>query len=326
MKRLLFLISILFSCCLGGCATGLPAYHRPESLYLQRSPYSSIHVEVDIVAGCNPGTEPLEHLREFLELHCDKPGGVSLVKKPYIPRDDAQGVTPSQLALRNMTGPSQQSSAYIYVLFYDTGLIDNQQRFPYVLSDYPNAIFVDQANLGRSDLNTHVLLHEAGHVLGMLKRPGRRKGSHCSDPTCLMYHRVSPSSVRQNHELALAVDPNAGPLDVHNFCPRCLEELARSRRAPAGNMRWQGPALIRDEGQYWVAMLPDFIGVFIEPQTTFGIDALLLAARRDVTGDKKATVVFMPPVMSNSARAALRAAMRDPSSRVRKSARSAASY
>jgi len=317
--KLLYLLLLAALCSPLGCNTGLPAYQKPELLYIQQDKYESIHVEVDIVQGCSPGHEPLERLREFLLAHCDKPLGVTMVESD-IPRDEVAGLSPAAIALRNMQGPTQgaQRAAYMYVLFYDSNLIDSKRRFPYVQSDYPCAMFIDQSNLGRSDLNTHVLIHEAGHLLGVSKRPGRQKGSHCPDPACVMHYRVSPASVERNMELALAVDPNAGPLDAAAFCDDCLAEIARAAKArPARDITWLGPAMIRRESQYLVAMLPDFIGVFIQPEITFSRDRLMQAAMQAAATGGKSAMAFAPANRSRSTTAAIAAATRDPSPKVR---------
>jgi hypothetical protein len=53
---------------------------QPQRLYLNRSPYPSLYVEVAAVAGTESSDAVIEQLRQFLTRYCDKPGGIRIVR------------------------------------------------------------------------------------------------------------------------------------------------------------------------------------------------------------------------------------------------------
>ena len=310
-----------------GCGNALNRSQKPELLYLNRAPYSGIYVEIDSVEGCGTSSEPIEAMRGFLATYCDKPDGIRIVRKSPIPRSEAKGATPSLLAARHMQGPpaGDDRSAYLYVLFYNSAAIDGQRRCPYVLTDYPCAIFVDEWSLGGLELNKHILIHEAGHVLGLTHRPTLAKGLHCPDPTCVMYPSVGGAAQEQNKGSALNVssDPSESLSGVNDVCPRCKAEFQAIRHGEGGDaMRFDGPVLLRQEPGYWVAMLPDHIGLYIRPQDTFNCRKALQSAQQDLARlgrepQKALTKVFLPPQLDAQDRLAIERAKSDPNPQVR---------
>jgi hypothetical protein len=309
-----------------GCQGGLPSYQKPELLYLRADTYTGIYVEVDTVQGCRPCPEALDAMKEFLDARCRKLDGVKIVRKAPIPAEEARGASPDVLALRHMQGApasAEKTSAYLYVLFYDSRRIDGKRRFPYVLTDYPCAIFVDTRSLGSPDLNRHVLLHEAGHVLGLTKRAGGTEGAHCSNPQCTMYATVSPESLRRDR-VAMSSAP---PGQYHELCDACLRELQDDIASPAGpTLRFHGPVLVREERGYWVAMLPGYVGLFISPEQTFDASEFVRRAATDLASSPSDAEAYRgaaaaPDRPGAEARAAIDRASHDPHPFVRELAR-----
>jgi tetratricopeptide (TPR) repeat protein len=94
-----------------------------------------------------------------------------------------------------------------------------------------------------------LLLHEAGHVLGLAFRPANASAGHCLDRTCLMYKTLAV------HLKRLLLGQN--PITQRQLCDRCVAQLAESsRRAPSANLRFVGPVLVRSEAGYHVLSLP----------------------------------------------------------------------
>ena len=97
-----------------------------------------------------------------------------------------------------------------------------------------------------SGMDKKGLLHEAGHLLGLV---------HCTNRTCLMNSYVSLRRVLLGQQKKL--------------CPQCIAELAESStRAPPSNLRFVGAVLARSEIDYHVLSLPDrlllLVGDFTE--------------------------------------------------------------
>ncbi len=242
-------------------------FWQPHLLYLKRSPYPRLHVEVDAVAGCQPSQERLENLRAFLAAHCDKPAGITLVRDEVISQKDATGWPSQVLARRHISGPPDgQAAAFLYVLFYDGSLCDKASLFggggapreknrkPHVnLIPYPAAIMINTRYGAAFEKHTGDLLlrHEAGHLFG-LSRHQHSAGFHCENPDCLMRATTTINLTR----LLTGRDP----VTQHELCADCLAELrSNGRRAAAGNLRFVGPVLVRSESGYHVLSLPGHV-------------------------------------------------------------------
>src|ERR1035437_9320306 len=115
---------------LTGCMTpnerGDETRWQPQLLYLNRSPYPSLYIEVAAVAGTEPSDAVLDQLRQFLTRYCDKPGGIRIVRDKLIPRSEARGFSHDALAQRHLQGPPADATnpppAFISILYYASAL------------------------------------------------------------------------------------------------------------------------------------------------------------------------------------------------------------
>ena len=253
-------------------------FWRPYLLYIQASPYPRLYVEVDAVAGCEPSEATLNGLHDFLTLYCKKPGGIQIVRRDVIPIEAARGIQPRALAREFLKGPpengAKSTAAFMYLLFYDGKLIDQpgiartghgdakapsgprgRNRNPQTdLLPYP-AAFIN-ARYGERRVNNDLLLHETGHLLGLVSRRTNAAGFHCLDTTCLMNQALRLHVSR----LLLGRDP----IIQHHLCALCVAELQASAKAPApANLRFVGPVLVRSEDGYHVLNLPFRVKVIV---------------------------------------------------------------
>jgi hypothetical protein len=241
-------------------------------LYLLASPHPRIYVEVDAVEGCVPKEVALQKLRNFLSAYCDKPDGIEVVRSDVIPIKAARGISPRALARKYINGPDKITAsppAFMYVLFYNYGLCGGSAvakathpgaskaparrpkvarivvpRNPYAeVLPYPTIYFNPRYFLGTAKNQT--LLHETGHLLGMVSRPTYAREGHCLDPACLMNARLRP------YRWLLGKSQK-------QLCRQCVAELAQSSMQPSpSNLRFVGPVLVRSEVDYHVLSLPD---------------------------------------------------------------------
>src|SRR6266566_6501933 len=131
-------ILMLYCLVLAGCSTPVarksqansgfaqtPESQKTHLLYLLPSPHSRLYVEVDAVEGCEPKDIALQKLKEFLSAHCDKPGGIEVVRSDVIPKEAARGISPRALARKYINGldkTNASSPAFMYVLYYNYAL------------------------------------------------------------------------------------------------------------------------------------------------------------------------------------------------------------
>jgi hypothetical protein len=254
-------------------AQDIPDSWKPHLLYLLPAPHSRLYVEVDAVEGCAPDEIELQKLRDFLSTYCNKPGGIEIVRSEVIPIKAATGLSPRALARKYMKGPDTNTAsppAFMYVLFYSDALCQNtatgnvglpgtsktaprrpKMKIPNPYSDvlpYPATYF--NVRYFRGTGRNEMLQHEAGHLLGLVRRPAYASGLHCLDKTCLM----NATLVVHIGRLLTFRDP----IVQHRLCDRCVADLAEySKQAPLSNLRYVGPVLVRSESGYQVLSLPD---------------------------------------------------------------------
>jgi len=292
MKLLARLALIVASLLLAGCATfngppvaapaALPAggdtdvmefngNWQPQLLYLLATPHPRLYVEVAAVAGCAPRAETLEKLREFLTTYCEKPDGIEIVRTPLIPRREARGLPPRALARKYLHGPPAGTNAppaFLYVLYFDSALAG--QPLPgtgpaarAAFNQHPHAdllpyqaIYMNIRYGFEKSVPDEMLLHEAGHLLGLVSRKDYAAGHHCLDPNCLMNRTLRVSL----HRAMLGLHATS----QIQLCGRCMQELVDSLKLPPlTNLRYAGPVLVRSEDGYAVLALPNRVKVVL---------------------------------------------------------------
>ena len=246
----------------------------PHLMYLLAAPHNRLYVEVDAVEGCEPGEDNLKLLRQFLASYCQKPGGIEIVRNDVIPIKDAQGLSRRSLARKFLNGPPEHSGsppAFMYVLFYDGAVADKpmmvasqtaqshspeRDKNPHVeFLPYP-AIIYDNARYGIPTSRDELLIHEAGHLLGLAQRDVGAAGYHCLDEECLMNPTIR---VHISRLLTLR-----DPVRQRQLCAQCAAQLASSlKQAPPANVRFVGPVLVRSEIGYHVLSLPSRVKLIV---------------------------------------------------------------
>ena len=290
---------MLYCLVLAGCSTPVarksqansgfaqtPESQKTHLLYLLPSPHSRLYVEVDAVEGCEPKDIALQKLKEFLSAHCDKPDGIEVVRSDVIPKEAARGISPRALARKYINGPDKipaSPPAFMYVLFYNYALCGDSvvakaghpgaskaparppkvvrivvPRNPYAeVLPYPTIYFNPRYFLGMAKKQS--LLHETGHLLGMVSRPTHAREGHCLDLACLMNAHLRPYRWLLGRW-------------QKQLCRQCVAELAQSSTQPSpSNLRFVGAVLVRSEIDYHVLSLPDrlllLVGDFTEERS-----------------------------------------------------------
>lgn len=253
----------------------LPKGYQPHLLYLLPSPHTRLHVEVDAVEGCVPKEAALEKLRAFLSEHCAKPDGIEIVRSDVIPTKGARGISPRALARKYINGPQNTnaaSPAFMYVLYYDYGVSRDFQADnilhrgartmsvrrpptakPYAETYlYPAIYFNTRFSVGLA--MNEILLHETGHLLGLVDRQGNAHGVHCLNRGCQMN-----THFQYFRQFRWLPGRKQSPL-----CAECVAELGqRAAQPPLVNTRYVGAVLVRSELDYHVLSLPDRLGLVV---------------------------------------------------------------
>ncbi len=331
-KRYLRVLPVGLCLLLAGCVTSpdgfrkdpLPqevTFWKPWLLNSSRAPYAKLYVEVDAVQGSEPPQAWLDGLGAFLREECDKPGGVRVVRSDTIPQQEAASASIISLALRHLDGPPA-GSAFIYVLYYNSSLNPALKTSnPHaVVFPYPCAIFVDRNynEAGFGDvLGGLILKHEAAHLVGAARDPSHGDGAHCRNRGCLM----NPSFIYAPELMAMGY----APTPQTDFCPDCLQDMARWRQTPApAELRFDGPFLSRRESAYYVLTLPNTVHLHLGGAESLPVSRMLQAVREAAAGPLRSKEGFILSVSSSGSpeevEAGLRAAAGDATGPVRQAA------
>ena len=167
--------------------------------------FKSLTVEVQYMPGFKPREETIRNMKAFLNTYLHKPAGISVVMKaiPASPQPTLSLDEAAAIEKQNRTQSVSKERITLYVLFTN----GTHPRNEIIGMAYRNTSAViysksirDNSNPGqvltRSELETSVLLHEFGHLLGLVN-----KGSdvisnhvdpandfHCINKNCLMFH------------------------------------------------------------------------------------------------------------------------------------------
>lgn len=169
--------------------------------------YKSLTVEIQYMAGSKPEPMTLDYLRKFLQTYLNKPEGIKIVlneltgmQKRTLSRDEVLSIEKAR-----RTQFVEGDRIAIYVLFTNgthpgTKILGMAYRNTSAVV-YGQAI--DQystkaGKLTRQELETSVLLHEIGHLLGLVNKGSMPESQHvdplhtdhCNNKKCLMYHSV----------------------------------------------------------------------------------------------------------------------------------------
>ncbi len=250
-------------------------FWKPKLLLTSDARYRKLEIEIDHVEGTGPTATELQSLTSFFQQQCRKPDGVKVRMDKAIPRTDARDKSFKALAEQHLDGPESADAAFIYFLFYDSRLAGTSPTQPWTMRlPFPGAVFVDRRWLtkwsrfpGTGDAPRRMLLHEAGHVLGLCENQTHGDWSHCTNQACLMNWSLQIRPLRLFWP---------GPV-IHqrDFCSDCQADLAAYRdQLPADNLRFLGPYCVRSEADYHVLSSPGFIYVHLGRLEDLDLEAL----------------------------------------------------
>jgi len=187
--------------------------------YLTASPYTSLVVEIQVMSGFAPASASVTNLINFLNARLNKPGGVTYVIET-IPAagqssysiDDANAIEAAHRRYR-----SQGTQAAAYFLFVDAPYAGNVGSSTVLgvahtassIMMFEKDIQQSSGGLGqpsRATLETTVMEHEFGHLLGLVNvgtpmqtsHQDVAHGAHCTQSSCLMFWQVDTSDFLAN--------------------------------------------------------------------------------------------------------------------------------
>ena len=188
--------------------------------FLSGTKYDKLIIEVNYVSGYEPTEATINSMVSFLETKINKPGGIEIQKKEissgqtsFYTLTDIQNIEKHN---RKNTISGNTLAAYILFIDKDYSLNANTQSkvlgitygkssiviFENTIRQYSGGI--TQPSVTR--LETIVVEHEFGHLLGLTNNGSKMQvshqdspnGSHCSNENCLMHYSVETTDVIDN--------------------------------------------------------------------------------------------------------------------------------
>lgn len=180
--------------------------------FLRSDKYNSLLVEVQYMKGAAPDTEAVENMRSFISTYCNKPSGVTITTKEINPPAQANYSVEEILDVEQEYRVEFSGNRRIVIyMLYVNGKFTNENVLGAAYQNTSAVIFSKtiQENSGaigqpsRTKLETTVLQHEVGHLLGLVDvgtpmqtaHKDSQHGSHCDNTNCLMYYASETTDV-----------------------------------------------------------------------------------------------------------------------------------
>lgn len=203
---------------------------------LSAATYTSLTVEVDYVQGQQPSASALQLLETRLEERCNKPGGVTIILDDRVPSGGTVYSVAANRALeaQHRSTFASGSTAALYVLYLD-GHSDQDSGGGTVLgwAHGPTSIGIFRESIAAAanalvttaEVEAAVLVHEGGHVLGLVNNgtpmvtahEDAARPAHDVDDGCIMHWQIETSDIR-------TVILNRGSIPTQ-FDARCVDDL-----------------------------------------------------------------------------------------------------
>ncbi|MBI3883929.1 MAG: hypothetical protein HY305_06925 [Sphingobacteriales bacterium] len=198
---------------------------------LSAQQYTAVKIEIQYMAGFAPTATTINNLTNFLNSVINKPGGIEVIQNEVAAASTTLNLQDIALIEKNnRTVYTSGNQLGLYFLFTNGGYTQsnvlgiayqNTSMCLFGKTIHDNSGGIGQAS--RIKLESAVIEHEAGHILGLVDigtamqtnhiDPGH--ANHCNNSNCLMYYASETSDA-----LGFLVTGNIPSLDAN-----CLADL-----------------------------------------------------------------------------------------------------
>jgi hypothetical protein len=187
--------------------------------FLSGSKYDKLVVEVQFVEGFAPTNDAIVNLQSFLEQRLNKPGGITVMQHSVpSPGKTNYSLTDLQrIEKDNRTHSTTGKTITSWLFFADGDYASSSGNSKVLGIAYGNSSMVIfqktikefSGGIGEPPartLESTVILHEFGHILGLVNNgtsvqtshQDTAHGHHCNDQNCLMYYTAETSDIVGN--------------------------------------------------------------------------------------------------------------------------------
>jgi hypothetical protein len=187
--------------------------------FLSASKYDRLIVEIQYVETYRPSTAAVNNLKTFLQDRLNKPTGITVLEKA-VPTGGKSAYSANDIRAiekANRTQNTNGKTLTAYFLFIDGDYSSNSGSSKVLgiayeatsMAIFEKTIKEFSGGLGQpsnATLETTVMLHEFGHILGLVNtgtsmvtdHQDDPHGHHCNVQNCLMYYTAETSDVVAN--------------------------------------------------------------------------------------------------------------------------------
>ena len=173
--------------------------------------YTTLNIQVQYMPGYPLDATTISNLTAYLNGICNKPGGINITQSQIAANGHAFTVDSAAITERiNRTAYTSGNTIAVYILVtdgFDTSL--TTLGFAYRNTSiclFGKDIYANSGGFGqptRVALETSVLEHELGHILGLVNlgtpmqvfHQDTVHNNHCTNPHCLMYYAIDTHNV-----------------------------------------------------------------------------------------------------------------------------------
>lgn len=195
--------------------------------------FRSLIIEIQYLKGFRPNNGTIDHLKTFLETYINKPGGIFVSLKEI-----ASSNVPEDLSMEDVSSIERNfrkrfvkhDTISLYLLF--TNGVHPGNKILGMAYRNTSAVIYGKSirkysklagRLTHQELETAVVLHEIGHLLGLVNKGTALTSEHndsdfddhCNNKKCLMYHSVETKNLP-----SILVKGNVPILDAN-----CIKDL-----------------------------------------------------------------------------------------------------
>jgi hypothetical protein len=174
--------------------------------------YTSMKIEIQYMPGYQPDASVLSNYISFFNTYINKPAGVSIIQQ-QIPASGKTTLTVEDIAAiekSNRTVFTTGNQIGLHILIVDADYsspdIAGISYWNTSLCLFGKLIYNHSGGIGqvtRTKLETTVLEHESGHIIGLVDQGSPMQvnhkdpanGNHCNNPACLMYYAIEIADV-----------------------------------------------------------------------------------------------------------------------------------
>ena len=199
---------------------------------LSAGKYKSLKIEVQYMTGYAPDAAALNHLQNILNSYLNKPAGFSIVTKEIsassssvLSIDQVRSIEEQNRTV--FTSGDQLGVYFLYTngKFSDVNVLGAAYRNTSMVI-FGKTIHDNSGGLGqvsRTKLESTVLDHEFGHILGLVdigspmqtNHKDAAHGNHCNNTNCLMYYASETTDI-----LGVLLTGNIPPFDAN-----CINDM-----------------------------------------------------------------------------------------------------